>query len=421
MRDLILWIIIPSGFIWGLLSAPGSIMVLNWVCFQRPYDFSWGFWNTQPLFQIALLIAILSNFFRKQLRFRFPPLLVIYIVFLCCLTVSSFLAYNSERAWIIYKIFLPSMWVTPIISFATIHNLKLLKWVMWISAGGIGLNAFKVGLSLTASGGGHLTEEISGFVGDNNVFGLVLCLVIAILLGLRHTLPKKWWLQFVFYVFLTFIMLCIIYTKSRGALLSIGIIFLLGSLFSGKPIRNLIFLVSVIYIGYLSIPSSYFDRLSTLQNTKTDESTMGRIENWKLSWDEALKYPFFGVGPDNHILYNRSIQNEVKVRVAHSVYFQILGELGFIGLGLYLWFIVLSLLTLFRTWNSMITIVMNHPDLIWVREVTFWMMCGYIGYIFGSGFLNMLYIEFPWYVPFYGSMLWPLVKKELDTRDNASS
>ena len=97
------------------------------------------------------------------------------------------------------------MWITPIVIFSTIHNLDLLKWVIWVSAGGIGLNGFKVGISLTASGGGHLTEQISGFVGDNNVFGLVLCLVVAVLLGLRRTLPDKMILKGIYYIFILFI------------------------------------------------------------------------------------------------------------------------------------------------------------------------------------------------------------------------
>lgn len=421
MRDLLLSIAISSGLVWSLFSASGSIVILNWICFQRPYDFSWGFWNTQPLFQIALLISILSNLFRKQLRFQFPPLLGIYIAFLCCLTISSFLAYNSEHAWAIYKIFLPSMWVTPIIMFATIHDLQLLKWVIWVSAGGIGLNAFKTGLSLTASGEGHLTDQISGFVGDNNVFGLVLCLVVAIILGLRESAPKKWWLQILFYIFLIFIVLCIIYTKSRGALLSLGITLFLASLISGKPIRNLLLLLLIVYVGYQFIPSDYFDRFSTLENIEADTSAIGRFENWELSWNEALKYPFFGVGPDNHIPYNKLIQSKVQVRVAHSVYFQILGELGFVGLGLYLWFVSLGLWIFFRTWRAMIPVAISNPDLAWVRDVALWMMCGYVGYIFGSGFLNMLYIEFPWYVVFYGSMLWPLVNQELARRKNLGS
>ena len=64
----------------------------------------------------------------------------------------------------------------------------------------------------------------------------------------------------------------------------------------------------------------------------------------------------------------------------------------------------------------MIFVAIDNPDLTWVRDVALWMICGYMGYILGAGFLNTFYIEFPWYVIFYGSMLQPLVTIELSQR-----
>ena len=106
----------------------------------------------------------------------------------------------------------------------------------------------------------------------------------------------------------------------------------------------------------------------------------------------------------------------MQVRVAHSVYLQVLGEQGFPGLALYLMFVFMGLWTLFRTWRTMIPVVKIHPDLTWVRDTAFWMVCGYVGYSLGAGLLNMLYIEFPWYAIFYGSMLRPLAILELEKR-----
>ncbi|CDI01111.1 membrane hypothetical protein [Candidatus Competibacter denitrificans Run_A_D11] len=416
MRDVLLTIIISGGLIWGFFSAPVSILVLNWICFQRPYDFSWGLWNNLPVFKIALGVAVFSNLIYGRIFFRFPFILVIYLAILGWAALSCFFAYNSNYAWDFYKNFLPSMLFTPILMFSTIHSISLCKWVIWVAAAGIGFNAFKVGLTITAKGGGHITDQINGFVGDNNMLGLVCCIIVAVLMGLRGTLPKNKWIMLLFYIFIMFILLCIIYTKSRGALLALSITFISMAFLSGKLIRSLFFLVVIIASGYFLIPSNNFDRLSTLDNLKDDTSAVGRFENWELSWQEALRYPFFGVGPENHIIYNKSISTSVQTRVAHSVYFQVLGELGFVGLGLYLWFMGLGLWTLFRTWRFMIFVAIDNPDLTWVRDVALWMICGYMGYILGAGFLNTFYIEFPWYVIFYGSMLQPLVTIELSQR-----
>lgn len=416
MRDLLLSLIIPAGLVWGVFSAPGSIIVLNWIWFQRPYDFSYGLWNSAPLFAAALAIALFSNLLRGQFRPQFPPILLVFLALLCWLTISTIFAFEAETAWQTYMRFVPSMWIAPILLFATIRELSLLKAVLWVSAGGLGFNAFKTGASLFLQGGGHVTEQISGFVGDNNVFGLVLCFVIAILLGLRSTLPRNRWIQGLFFASVAFIILTVVFTRSRGALASLGLIMLLGALFSGRPLRNTLFLIVLGSVAYLVIPSESFDRLGTITTLSEDASAVGRFENWELAWREALEFPLLGVGPENHLPYNHSISPGVQVRVAHSVYFQVLGELGFPGLLLYLAFVWIGLRSLFRTWRFMVPVAKTHPDLAWVRDMGYWLTCGYVGYIFGSGLLNMFFIEFPWYAVFYGTMLKPLAEKELLAR-----
>jgi probable O-glycosylation ligase (exosortase A-associated) len=422
MRDLFLGVAIPAALIWALFSAPGSILVLNWIWFQRPYDFSYGTWASLPLFKVALGVAVISNLLHGQLRPKFTPLLWIYLVFLVWITISTFFAYDAEIAWETYWAYLPSMWVAPILLFATIHDLKMLRMVLWVSAGGIAFNAFKVGAVLTAEGGGHVTNQISGFVGDNNVFGLVLCLVVAMLMGLRTTLPAKTWVRGLFYVFITFVLLTIIYTQSRGAFAAMGVILLMGSILSNRPFRNTFIFIAFVVAGYMAIPAENFERLTTVSNLSEDVSAEGRFQNWSLAWQEALEHPLVGVGLENHIPYNTEVvQPAVQVRVAHSVYFQILGELGFPALILFLIFILMGLWSLVRTWRHMIPVAEKHPDLVWVRNTAFWMVCGYVGYSLGAGLLNMLYIEFPWYAIFYGSMLLPLVEQELQKRERIPS
>lgn len=421
MRDLLLSLIIPAGLLWGILSAPGSIIVLNWFWFQRPNDFSYGAWNSAPLFALALGVAILSNVLRGQFRPRFPPILIVFICLLLWITLSTMFAFNQDIAWQTYARFAPSMWVAPILLFATIRDLNLLKWVFWVSAGGLGINAFKTGISLALQGGAHLTQQISGFVGDNNVFGLVLCLVVATLLGLRSTLPKRRLVRMAFFGAVAFILMTIVFTKSRGAMASLAVILTLGSMLSNRPIRNLAILLSLAGIGYFAIPSEYFDRFSTIGELSADTSAMGRFENWNLAWQEALRFPFLGVGPENHLAYNHAIATTVQVRVAHSVYFQILGELGFPALFLYLTLLLIGLRSLFKTWRMLVPVVGRHPDLVWVHDTSFWLFCGYVGYAFGSALLNMLWIEYPWYGLFYGTMLRSLAKSELTRRASVPS
>lgn len=370
-----------------------------------------------PVFRIAVAFMIVSNAMRGTLKVKFPKLLIIYLLFLSWLTLSAVFAYYPSVAWAIYKEFLPSMWISPVLMYAAINDLTLLKKVMWVAAGSMALIAVKTGIVLTAKGGAHLTSQINGFVGDNNVFGLTLCVVFSVLMGLRVTLPKGKWLRYVFFICISFLVLCIIYTESRGAMLTMLLILLARTLISRRRIRNTMILVAVLTGIFFAVPYRYFHRMNTLDDIHANASAMGRIENWELSWQEALRYPILGLGPGNHIPYALTHPHKYQVRVAHSIYFQILGEEGFVGLSLYLIFCASTISILLSTWKYTITIAKTYPELDWTRNVVSWLTCGYLGFLFGSAFLNVLYIEFPWYIPFYASMLNMLLKKEVNVRE----
>lgn len=405
MRELILTILIPGGLIWGLFSARAATLVLLWIGFQRPFDFSWGLWTGAPVWQIAFAIALVSNIARKQFHPKCPAFLVIFLVFFAWITLTSFTGFSPERSWLFYSIYIVpltlGMWVVA----ATINDLQMLKYCMWVTAGSLGINAVKVGISLGVSGGGVISSGSSGFIGDNNVFGLALCLTVAMLMGLRSTLPKKRWAQLAFFGGIFFVILTIIFTKSRGALLSIGVILFLASLLGGKPVRHLLALCLCAVLIYAVVPAKFFDRLDTLQNVDVDESAMGRIENWKLAWEGAVDNPILGIGLGNHMPYHNAIGANVRVRVAHSVYFQTLGELSFIGLALYLLMIFLTLFSLGSGWRRYSKLSQSNSNLLWLRNLYFWLFCGFAGYMLGSALLNMILIEFPWYTMLYIALL----------------
>jgi probable O-glycosylation ligase (exosortase A-associated) len=82
------------------------------------------------------------------------------------------------------------------------------------------------------------------------------------------------------------------------------------------------------------------------------------------------------------------------VHAAHSIYFQAMGEHGFIGLGLYL------LLGAF-TWRSAAWIVRHsrgHTELQWAGALAAMIQASLIGFAVGGAFLSLLYWDVPYYL-----------------------
>ena len=75
------------------------------------------------------------------------------------------------------------------------------------------------------------------------------------------------------------------------------------------------------------------------------------------------------------------------VHAAHSIYFQVLGEHGWAGLGLYL---LLGFLT-WRTGTWVIQRTRHIEELQWATEMVRMIQVSLLGFMVGGAFLSLLY------------------------------
>lgn len=190
---------------------------------------------------------------------------------------------------------------------------------------------------------------VSGsFLGDGNDFALSVNLVIPLCLFLlleSGTVKHK----ILYGVALLFLVLCVIGTSSRGGTLGLASVGLYYWVKSDKKILSGIGLVAIVVIVFFVAPSTYFERMNTIETYGEDGSAQGRIRAWTAGVQMALDHPLLGVGPGQfpttHGMYysGDDVGAQGEWKTAHSIYFLILGELGFPGLLLLLLFISLNL------------------------------------------------------------------------------
>jgi probable O-glycosylation ligase (exosortase A-associated) len=148
-------------------------------------------------------------------------------------------------------------------------------------------------------------------------------------------------------------------------------------------------------LAFLFMPDRWSERMDSINTYQADESALGRINAWHMAWNLA-KDRFFGGGfeiaePLTFFLY---APNPADIHAAHSIYFQALGEHGFIGLGLYL-------LLLAATWRSASWIIRHarqQPDLEWAEQLATMIQASFIGFAVGGAFLSLLYFDVPYYL-----------------------
>ncbi len=415
MRDIAITLAISAGLIAALYSPFFATLNLMFIWFLKPYDFGWGFWNYQPVFIIALGVLIVSIVIHGRARNAPTPIILLYLAFSAWLYLCCHMGTNTEVSLLYYRHF----WVTAapvaLVLLWSIRDMRELKWVLFTMVFSLGLVASKSGFSLSLQGGGHIVDRINGFAGDNNTFAAAVILALGALIGFKGVMPKLW-MRFGYNLYLLFIVLCILYTKSRGAFLSLGLLFLVGSTTSTKPVRNTFAMVALVAVGLYFLPNDLFDRMDTLKAPTEESSAANRLDYWEYAWKIGLEHPITGIGLYNFMEYCQvhfPARFQDGAQVEHSTPFQILTSTGFPGLFLYGLIMVMAFLALTRA----STLVRNNrewvPDLLWVIPFAFWGRVGLIGYNFASLFVNMLLFELPWVFVWLVSLMPPMIRREI--------
>lgn len=163
--------------------------------------------------------------------------------------------------------------------------------------------------------------------------------------------------------------------------------------------------------------------MQTIESYEQDSSSMSRIYTWKTLWALALDRPFVGAGfgTDSALVFSMYAPSAGVgsytaggIFVAHSIYFQALGEHGFPGLLLYL---TLGMVT-WRRAGRIAAQTTGDPEFgAWVPLLMRMAQVSLIGFAVGGAFLTLVHFDLPYYIACYVV----LVDATLRERDKVKS
>ena len=134
--------------------------------------------------------------------------------------------------------------------------------------------------------------------------------------------------------------------------------------------------------------------MGTIKTYDQDESALGRINAWIMAINIANNR-ILGAGflTNSPLVYQMYAPNSNFILVAHSIYFQVLGQHGYIGLFLYLLFWGLT----YRTAGRLEKAGKLAPDFEWVGQLGSMIKVSLIGFAVGGAFLSLAYWDMPYY------------------------
>jgi probable O-glycosylation ligase (exosortase A-associated) len=187
-------------------------------------------------------------------------------------------------------------------------------------------------------------------IADNNDFGLALNMTLPLYFFLAQAENRPWLKRFWAFMFLITIP-AIFFTYSRGALVGLVGVSLLLFMQSRRRAVLIPVMALAVAVAIFFAPEAWRERMNPTREDAVDASAQSRLHAWAYARALAADYPITGGGfatftPE---LYDRYAPTQGETTYgAHSVYFQVLAEHGYVGLALYLTLLLISFRTLSR-------------------------------------------------------------------------
>lgn len=382
-----------------------AVMLWIWVAMVAPSHYIHGFVSAIPLNKVVVAVAFIALLVDRQYRpkLRFDAHVVLLIAFLAVAMISYMFALTriarvDDLADRLFKAVVLCLFVV-----ATVRTRLQIHSVMIAACMGMGIHGAIEAGKYIVSGGGHVLLG-PATVGDNNHFGLAILMVVPPLAYL-YRYSQSLLVKCAFALAALANVIGVIASHSRGALIGLIVVGAAAFLKSRNKLATLMVLAVMGGIVLTVAPERWFDRMGTIEDAKEDGSFMGRVSSWKMNLIVALDRPFVGGGfsamedPSVFSLYLRHFSSldflvaspvPARAYAAHSIYFQVLGDTGFIGLALFL-----SLLALgFRNVYMIRKLAGDREDLKWAKDLGLSLQFSLIAYSVSGAALSLAYFEF---------------------------
>ena len=396
MRDILITLIV-FGSIPFIFKRPYiGILMWAWLSYMNPHRLAYGFAYDMPFAQIiafVLFSAILLNGKDRQ-NIPMNGFMMLWLFFILWMGLTTLLSIYPESAVQSYIKVIKIQLLT-ILTIVLINTKDKVNKLIWVIVLSIGFYSIKGGFFTIISGGEYRVWGPSGsFIEENNSLALATLMIVPLMYYLL-SIEKNKWLKYALGVSIFFSLVSSIGSQSRGAFVAIIAVMGFFWLKTKNKLLSGILIIILAFAGWNFMPENWHNRMNTIQNYEEDGSAMGRINAWIYSINIANDR-FFGGGfeswtAENYVMYS---PNATQVSAAHSIYFSVLADHGWIGLTVFLFIIFLA-------WKNLSDVIKkNKGDKTYSENVLLAKMLqvSFFAYLVGGAFLSLSYFDLPWHI-----------------------
>ncbi len=427
IRDTIVVAIILLSAPVALFNAYFGVLMWTWIAYFNPHRYAWGiarYW-LPPAIIIAVPTLVGTLFAPKNIRIFTRETFLLAALWLWLAFTTFYIFHIREFAGHLEDATTHLETVSKILlmTFLTIllvTSKKKLRFLVLVILASFGVRALFAAVWFIRTGGQFQVLGPPGsFIEDNNDFALALNMSIPMFFFMARAEPKLW-MRIGLRVLMVCVIISVIGTYSRGGLVGLAVITIALLAKSRQKIISLVLVATALLCVVTFSTAAWKDRMSQFLQGNLDASSSQRLIAWGGAWNLVMDYPITGGGFDvftDEDAFPQYVPPRLRsylytklghLHSSHSIYFGMLGEHGFVGLGLFMALLVSSFVTL----RGLRRRARTNQELEWVVPYTHMFEVTVLAYMANGATLGRAYFDF-----FYQVIACVIVLKILAERD----
>jgi putative inorganic carbon (hco3(-)) transporter len=354
MRGLYFSLVYAIFFVLGV-EAP-FILTLGyvWVDTFRPHLVAYTALQNIPVSMVMGVAALGSYFLLDR---RHPPRLNAGIVFTVLLaiwvTLTTTWAASPDDAWPKWDWAFKTVAFSAFVPFV-IRSRNQIEAFLAVYVFAFAAHILPYGIKAVLGGTGYgrtlgLIQSNSG-IAESSTLAAIAASTIPLLLFLKNHgsfIPKNRFTALVYWGLCGACVAATVGTYARTGVIGLAVVGIAIWLKSKHKVALALAGMLALGVGLQLTSDTWMDRMSTIKNYNSENSALGRIRVWEWTIDYVKEHPLGG-GFNVYVVNSITLPTqdgsdlEVKGKAFHSIYFEVLGEHGFVGLFLFLGIAALS-------------------------------------------------------------------------------
>ncbi len=384
MRSLLVALLVLGSLPLIVIKPHVGVLVWSWIGYMNPHRLTWGFAYDFPFAMVVGLVTIAAWLFSREPK-TVPchPLVLLLAVFAAWVSFTTLLAAYPDPAMTKWNRTIRVLLFNGFVTLGLITSRRRLDALIWVIVLSLGLFALKGAAFTLLTGGVHrLAGPPNSFLADNNSFGLALLMTMPLVRYLQLTASRRW-LRLALLCSLPCILVAVLATYSRGAMVGLAVTMVALALKS-RHRMTLALIAGLALAGAVQfMPEHWHTRVVSIFAYEQDASAQARLQSWRYAIDVAREHPLAGGGFE--VFRGNKAATALGYRNAHSIYFETLAEHGYVGL---IMFLALGF-GAYLSAGAVVRRARDHPDLAWAADLAAMAQVSIVAYAVAGLFLNL--------------------------------